>query len=393
MESVPKLVIKRLQSPVADSHPDADLLTAFAEQSLAGAERNHVVEHLALCGECREVVSLALPPQVDVQPAAHSSENWFSWPLLGGSTWRWAAVAAGVVLIASIGVIQFHRQQRSELASNIPQAKPAIAVPAPGVKPAEAVAVPNVQTRSTENKPARSAARALPAVEARSETAQVTATSQMQDQLIQSKAAEQSPAYANRVDKAKPASPQDALTRAPAPSLHPDPSLLKGPPAPRWAINAGGQLQHSFDAGKTWLDVNIAVDDPALDGRQKTQMTMVEAQADSTAEAQPGGSAEGEKQAELKKAKQSAAVPTIFRALSVSSNATEVWAGGSGGTLYHTVDAGNSWARVLPSAAGLVLTGDILSIKFSDPRNGSVTTSAAEVWITPDDGQTWHKQP
>jgi hypothetical protein len=396
MENVPKLVIKRLQSPVADSHPDADLLTAFAEQSLAGVERNHVVEHLARCGDCREVVSLALPPQVESQAVAQSSENWFSWPLLRGPAWHWTAVAAGVVLIASIGVMQFHRQQSSEPASNIPQVKPSIAAPAPSVEPAQAVAAPHVQTRPTENNPARSAARQNQApapVPQTAEPAQAVAQNQMQDQLVQSKTAEQSPSYANRVDKAKPASPQDSLTRAPAPSLHPDLSLLKGPPAPRWAINAGGQLQHSLDGGKTWLDVNIAVDDPALGGRQKTQMTTVEAQADSTAEAQPGASAEGEKQAELKKAKQSAAVPTIFRALSVSSNAAEVWAGGSSGTLYHTVDAGNSWARVLPSAAGLVLTGDILSIKFSDPRNGSVTTSAAEVWITPDDGQTWQKQP
>jgi photosystem II stability/assembly factor-like uncharacterized protein len=61
--------------------------------------------------------------------------------------------------------------------------------------------------------------------------------------------------------------------------------------------------------------------------------------------------------------------------------------------LYHSVDAGNSWARVLPSAAGRVLTGDILNIQFSDPRNGTVTTSTAEVWTTLDDGQTWQKQP
>ncbi len=171
---------------------------------------------------------------------------------------------------------------------------------------------------------------------------------------------------------------------APAPSLHTDPSLLKGPPAPRWTISAGGGLQRSFDGGKTWLDVEVAAKSSAV--------MAVEAQADSNSEVQPEVRAEGKKQADFK-AKQSAVVPTIFRALSVSSNASEVWAGGSGGTLYHSVDAGNSWVGVLPSGAGLVLTGDILSIQFSDPRNGTVTTSTAEVWTTPDDGQTWQKQP
>jgi photosystem II stability/assembly factor-like uncharacterized protein len=88
----------------------------------------------------------------------------------------------------------------------------------------------------------------------------------------------------------------------------------------------------------------------------------------------------------------SAAAGTIFRALSVSTNAADVWAGGSGGALYHTMDGGNLWVRVLPAAAGIALTGDIVSIQFPDPRSGTVTTSNAEVWATSDDGQTWRKQ-
>ncbi len=401
MQSLPKLVIKRLQSPAADSHPDADLLTAFAERCLAGAERGRVVEHLARCGDCREVVSLALPAQVESQPVAHGSESWFRWPLLRGSAWHWTAVAAGVVLIASIGVMEFRRQQGSEVASNAPQAQPAIAAPVPSIErssPDSAsqtrmhkneLATPRVQTGLTGNKRVRSAATRnptpAPAPQTQIQVAQSQVPqSQVQDQLIQNKVAEQSPAYANRVDKAKPALPQGSPAMAPAPSLHTDPTLLKGPPAPRWTISAGGVLQRSFDGGKTWLDVEVA--------EKSSAVTMADAQADSTAEAQPAAQAEKKKQADFK-AKQSAVAPTIFRALSVSSDAAEVWAGGSGGTLYHSIDAGNSWVGVLPSGAGLVLTGDILSIQFSDPRNGTVTTSTAEVWTTPDDGQTWQKQP
>jgi Photosynthesis system II assembly factor YCF48 len=436
MESVPKIVVKRLQSVAVDSHPDADQLTAFAEHSLAGPERDHVVEHLARCGDCREVVSLALPPQLESQRLEHGGGDWLGWSLLRGSTLRWAAVAAGVVLIASIGTLQYRHHQPSELASNVPRAQPAVAAPAPDTetqspKPSAQVGGPQAQPRPSaiqqariqqapikketvptspaqsslaENNPSGSVANqnptAAPApqtlaaaeppvtVEVQSGTvevaAQSTAQSQVQDQLIQNKEAEQTPAYAERVEKAKPASPEGSLAM---------------PRAARWTLSASGSLQRSFDGGRSWLDVNVKADDSMPGRSAKTQMATLEAQSTMTSPAQSQPQADARKQANFEKKNRSnekqpvPAASVIFRALSVSSNGAEVWAGGSAGALYHTLDAGNSWARVLPSAAGLVLTGDILSIQFSDPRHGTITTSTPEVWITPDDGQTWQKQP
>ncbi len=72
MTDVPKIVQLRLRAigsgqPEGPSHPDADVLAAFAEQALSQAERDSVLGHLALCADCREAVVLALPA---TEPAA-----------------------------------------------------------------------------------------------------------------------------------------------------------------------------------------------------------------------------------------------------------------------------------------------------------------------------------
>src|SRR5437868_5506644 len=94
MENVPKLVRERLKTAPPTSHPDADLLAAFAEQSLKGYERAQILERLAACADCREVVSLALPPQEVATPAIKKT-TWPSFPML-----RWVTAAALVVIVA-----------------------------------------------------------------------------------------------------------------------------------------------------------------------------------------------------------------------------------------------------------------------------------------------------
>ena len=127
MQNVPKFVLKRLkETPSAGgSHPDADLLTAFAEQSLSGNERARLMEHLALCGDCRDVVALALPATETVaMPVASATRiGWLTWPAL-----RWGALAAGILAVASIGMVEYsHRNQQQEIvASNQTQGSAAV---------------------------------------------------------------------------------------------------------------------------------------------------------------------------------------------------------------------------------------------------------------------------
>jgi photosystem II stability/assembly factor-like uncharacterized protein len=224
--------------------------------------------------------------------------------------------------------------------------------------------------------------------------AQTTAQNQVQDQLIRNEPAEPSQAPADFVNKAKHPSPQ---AFPPSMALAPP---AKSPAVSRWTISARGALQRSLDGGTTWLDVDVTADNSMSSKLLlRPQSTTVEVQAEQTTQARTEtdktlakSNATYAARPAAKSAAPATPAPTTFRAVSVSSNAAEVWAGGSGGALYHTLDGGNRWVRVVPSDAGIVLAGDVIGIQFSDPSNGIVTTSNAEVWTTLDSGQTWHKQ-
>ena len=81
-----------------------------------------------------------------------------------------------------------------------------------------------------------------------------------------------------------------------------------------------------------------------------------------------------------------------WKAELLSAAGAEVWAGGVSGILYHSSDGGESWTRVVPAAAGVTLTGDIITVEFTDQQNGKLTTSHPETWTTADAGQSWQKQ-
>jgi Photosynthesis system II assembly factor YCF48/Putative zinc-finger len=468
MPDVPQFVLKRLKEtvPVAGWHPDADLLTAFAEQSLAGDERGRVMEHLAVCGDCRDVVALALPETEIVDATASVPApriGWLSWPAL-----RWGAMAAGILAVISVGIVEYsHRNQQQIVASN--QVKETVTAPLGLSQPvASQATIPQVEMKKKElatssseilnaRKPAPTTSPAVqprnfarngvgvgsgigavagigsgagggssnsdalaqasqnpvatgaqlqnPAPELRqqvkvgamSETVEVSGASGQintesatinQNVVAQNQAnlPLQGRSFVDMdVVKAKdPVSGQAAT--APAPQLAtPGPlqtsANLMVRALPRWTVSSSGVLQRSFDGGNTWENVN-----PALSDSYHGQAMM----------AARAATADAAKSAEQSVAKQDRKVPSapspapIFRA--VAAAGLEVWAGGSGGALYHTSDGGNHWTRVMPSDPRVALTGDVLSIQFSDPQNGRISTSTAELWTTSDGGQTWRKQ-
>ncbi len=130
MAEIPKIAQRRLQNEQLGAevvHPDADLLTAFAEQALPVRERDQVLAHLARCTDCREVAALAgaavaepelvaAPKQVDRRPGR---SFWSLRPL------RWTAAAATAAVVLSAVWLNRKEVTRQEIPAGS-EANPAI---------------------------------------------------------------------------------------------------------------------------------------------------------------------------------------------------------------------------------------------------------------------------
>jgi Photosynthesis system II assembly factor YCF48 len=114
-------------------HPDADTLTAFAEQSLSANERQDMVLHLAQCEECRGVVALSqtVVPETAVQTVVKPAPV-SGWRRLLSPTFGLAAAVAAMAVIA-VMVMQLPQKtgqpapatQQAKVASTADQITPA----------------------------------------------------------------------------------------------------------------------------------------------------------------------------------------------------------------------------------------------------------------------------
>jgi hypothetical protein len=123
MPELPQVVRERLASArTTSSHPDPDVLTAFSERLLPAGERDVVLEHLARCGDCREIIALALPETESVpSPVLEPRRSWF-----GSAGLRWAIVAAGIVAVASVAFLEVRNHQTATVAHESQNAAPAL---------------------------------------------------------------------------------------------------------------------------------------------------------------------------------------------------------------------------------------------------------------------------
>lgn len=455
MEKVPQIVSERLRAASsAVGHPDPDVLTAFSECSLPKSERAAVVEHLARCGECREIVALALPATESAQQTARpTSDGWLTWPVL-----RWGFIAAGVAAIASFGVMRYQHRMAIEAylkapseattkeAKNLPPAPsaapaenrdqaltppsskltdrkdlslpsagfaasqeiptPALGVPVQSKHVAVGGALPhgprvqwqqntNLQQQAAQVPGKQLGGLPLPSAppSANHESAEVqsaetvlsaNADSSAVPNQIDQQALQHGPSE-TKVERSKPpvATASQPMAAFPASNSPVKAQLIRQNPQAAaavstasvlWTISAAGKLQRSLDRGTTWQDIDVnspfATAGASLDV-MKDSSKAKEVAADILAKKDSSG-------------------PLVFRA--IASNGLDVWAGASSGLLYHSTDAGSHWTRIIPSASGVSLTGDIVSLEFVDPQHGRVVTSTPEIWTTSDSGQSWQKQ-
>jgi len=199
---------------------------------------------------------------------------------------------------------------------------------------------------------------------------------------VQSESVSQQPStyeFANNVERAKPADDWHLSASRKVPAGAPAQfDRLSGRDAstPRWTISSSGALQRSYDQGNTWQEVNVSAA-AAAPAAESIDLS-----------GQKSGAVSNSKDKDIALEKKPA-LP-VFRA--VAANGPDVWAGGSFGTLYHSVDSGTHWNRIIPMFSGVTLTGDVIALDFPDLQHGKVTTSTSEVWMTSDAGQSWQKQ-
>jgi hypothetical protein len=391
MRGLPKIVFERLKTkptvpgssggPPKDAdlqgldHPDANILAAFVEKTLTGKERTQVLNHLAQCVECRELAALSLPGEVEVaQPVSLTARRWWS----AGPILRWGALAAALGAAAIVIVLHSYPWRRQKIAAHpagaeTQQRVTLMAAARPPVA-AEAKNIPTVP-RKREISRGKSATSAGPLPSPPPPAKPAFKSSRAPEDTLKAEIAAESQAGATAVPaktafapasqdlnaaqaggisapSSIPSAPRAAAS-IPVGSRLAEPSRMAfgaklnravPPLAALWSISTSGNVQRSQDSGRTWEEVRV---DDAV----------------------------------------------TFRA--VHAMGRDVWAGGSGGVLYHSSDGGAMWKRVYLSSGESPTTETIVAITSGsrDLQRIMVRTESGEQWTTEDGGQHWQREP
>jgi hypothetical protein len=349
MAELPTSIIARLRdSEKLSDHLDPNLISALVENSLSRADRARVLEHLAYCRQCREVGALSLPEGLDPASFPSTTVGWLRRPVL-----RWSLAAACLLLVGS--VVSLHPPSRSrplELAGTetaaVERERPA--PPAPTVE-GEDKGLRTSPDRLTahSSRPFREASAARASTPSPATPAQESEVASL-DAGAEAMTVRNTPTASNALDEVVPGRAKDVPAKPHAVDVAQAQATMSSSAMafekaqkiePRWTLTSDSTLERSFDSGNTWETVPL---------------------------------------------------PGQARFHVLSAHGMDIWIGGSGGALYHSVDAGKNWVQVQPVAGGQPLTEDVIGMEFVDDDHGVLTTLTNQRWATEDCGQSWQRK-
>lgn len=455
MPKLPKIAIERLRArpPAAPpsgasvgsgsfrgaEHPDANLVSAFVEKSLTERERSQILDHLSVCADCREVMALTVGSEPETMPLspARAKRRSSAWPIL-----RWGALTAALGAVAIVVVLHpYGDRKQSTLSSD---QHPAVVDDATQPAPPLAAARPE-QEPNAENELARSNAVPRDARTARAKfktgphggSASVTGSSarsgygQTKQQItLMPTVHPPEPLVARNVPAANAgrevsrsvgglggaiaaappaASPSSTTSSAseeagldvrkeapPRPAAPPMKSASDGakkdallsPTAEVTATSAIGAPSVAVREARGREDSQVAAMS-RLSSRQglMSKRRAVSAQWSISTTGKVQRSEDGRKTWEDVRI----ADGVIFRVIAAVGK--DVWAGGTAGALYHSIDGGLVWSRVNVSSAEIPVAETIVGIQLRPPLGVSVTLASGQQWVTEDGGQQWRNKP
>src|SRR5208282_895679 len=439
MTEVPKIVYDRLRAdrsehalpgPTAPepAHPDADLLTAFAEQTLSATERDGVLEHLALCGDCREVVVLALPDAGMIAgPTAANTEavsatatpakspwSWLSSPKLAWPGLRWAALAAGIAVAASVLLLHPGKQNQAMLPSANRQVAPA-AQTAAGP---EIVSSPVASSQMTSSAADQSSVSAK-AASVKTDAARSEPELRSSRKLQAGQAGPLSPQVQSGMLLAYNSSGSGGDKRLATPS--PAAPVAESGGLARQGVTESVEVagaaeavavEPSSEGTLTARDTVPAIEkiekakpplqDAEVIGPQKTEVVGVpSARVQSRNVMSAAKLAPSPNQTLAHNVTWAIAAGVLQRSrdsgqtwqdalradhslLCYASHNADVWTGGQAGTLFHSVDSGVTWLQVQPASKGQALSSDVTRIDLRDNVRG-----AAEIVVSTSNNESW----
>ena len=318
---------KALAGGDAGIHPDSDLLTALAENSLLPREREAVLGHLAVCPECRQVLSLATEGMPEVasakRPFLVARGERRAWRVLIPSL---AAAAAIVALSTMLARREMKSPVQSPMvAANRVEESPAPQAPQPQAKHKEArratskpATEPNAPTQERLSISEQQGI-SHTTIEGKEANTHASAPAASAMQLRRTLAQPPAPAFANAVTAHALATAREATAAW-----------------PHWRINEQGQPERAFGDGQ-WR--------PVLPN-QSARMNVL----------------------------------AVFGG--------EVWVGGEKSEVMRSFDNGVSWRIVsLPQKNGREHT--IAHIRFDSAQEVAIEASDGTMWTTSDGGESW----